>query len=47
MTRTPQRTPPVPPEARCIICGRPAIDHTWRHPATMIDHVLTQLLYRD
>jgi len=36
--------PPYPPETRCIVCDRPSIDHTWRHPATMIDHYLTRLL---
>lgn len=34
----------VPPEARCVICDRPVVDHTWRHPFTMLDHYLTQLL---
>lgn len=34
----------VPYEARCTICDRPVLDHTWRHPVTMLDHYLTQLL---
>jgi hypothetical protein len=36
--------PDLPPESDCIICDRPVCDHTWRHPATMLDHYLTQLL---
>lgn len=40
----PPGPPDVPPEARCVICDRPVVDHTWRHPMTMLDHYLTQLL---
>ena len=36
--------PPIPPEARCIVCGRPIIDHTRRHPGTMIRHLILALL---
>lgn len=32
--------------ADCIICDRPVIDHTWRHPMTMLDHYVTQLVFR-
>lgn len=35
---------PIPPEARCIVCGRPIIDHNRRHPATMIRHLILALL---
>lgn len=36
--------PAFPPESDCIMCDRPMIDHNWRHPLTMLDHYLTQLL---
>lgn len=38
-----RRAEPIP-EARCVVCDRPVVDHTWRHPVTMLDHYVTQLL---